>query len=113
MPALEPIGTVRIVHISATEKKIGRLCILKPYRNYKFGMDLMLAAHDYLCKPSVGGEEAPRLSVSLHAQIYVKGFYAKCVSLHFCRLRLSFETGVDMKKWYVHCMLHNRWLNMF
>ncbi|CAG7848343.1 SubName: Full=Uncharacterized protein {ECO:0000313/EMBL:CCA74127.1} [Serendipita indica DSM 11827] len=77
---LEPIGTIRIVHLSPTDKKLGRLCVLKPYRNFKFGKDLVLAAHDYIRKQAVtsNGEDGPRLSVSLHSQIYVKGFYAKC-----------------------------------
>ncbi|KIM20649.1 hypothetical protein M408DRAFT_129169 [Serendipita vermifera MAFF 305830] len=81
VPSLEPIGTIRIVHLSATEKKIGRLCVLKDYRNFKFGKDLMLAAHDYLLSRQAdrgSAEAGASLTVSLHSQIYVKGFYAKC-----------------------------------
>ncbi|KAG8817776.1 hypothetical protein FRC19_011161 [Serendipita sp. 401] len=80
LPSLEPTGTIRITHLSPTEKKLGRLCVLKDYRNFKFGKDLVLAAHDYLLSSPqrVESAEPGRLSVALHSQIYVKGFYAKC-----------------------------------
>ncbi|CAG8597167.1 12883_t:CDS:2 [Acaulospora colombiana] len=60
VPSLEPIGTVRLVHLSSTEKKLGRLCVLEEYRNFKFGKDLVLAAHDYLLNQgSSPGAEGP------------------------------------------------------
>jgi predicted GNAT family N-acyltransferase len=77
VPSLEPIGTIRMVHLSATEKKLGRLCVLKEYRNFKLGKDLVLTAHDYLLGRR--GRTSDSLSVSLHSQIYVKGFYVKWV----------------------------------
>ncbi|PVG00469.1 acyl-CoA N-acyltransferase [Serendipita vermifera] len=78
VPSLEPIGTVRLVHLSSTEKKLGRLCVLKEYRNFKFGKDLVLAVHDYLQKQGSPPDAEGPISISLHSQIYVKGFYAKC-----------------------------------
>jgi predicted GNAT family N-acyltransferase len=81
VPSLEAIGTIRIVHLSPSEEKIGRLCVLKSYRNFKFGMDLMLEAHNYLLTKlkntatQDGGENS--VLVSLHSQLYVKGFYQK------------------------------------
>lgn len=78
VPSLEPIGTIRIVHLSPSEKKLGRLCVLGPYRGFKFGKDLTLAAHEFILtglKANVNGPSS--ISVKLHSQIYVKGFYAK------------------------------------
>lgn len=85
VPSLEPIGTIRIVNIATYAKKLGRLCVLKEYRSFKFGRDLVLASHDHilqqakLAKESEAESGPTELTISLHSQIYVKGFYTKYV----------------------------------
>jgi predicted GNAT family N-acyltransferase len=77
IPSLEPIGTVRLVDLSPTKKKLGRLCVLKEYRSFKFGKDLVLASHKAIIERTRATGILEELEVSLHSQLYVKGFYAK------------------------------------
>lgn len=77
LPSLEPIGTVRLVDLSPTKKKLGRLCVLKEYRSFKFGKDLILASHQAIIDRARAAGIVEELEVSLHSQLYVKGLYAK------------------------------------
>ena len=77
LPSLEPIGTVRLVDLSPTKKKLGRLCVLKEYRSFKFGKDLILASHQAIIDRARAAGIVEELEVSLHSQVYVKGLYTK------------------------------------
>jgi predicted GNAT family N-acyltransferase len=77
LPSLEPIGTVRLIDLSPTKKKLGRLCVLKEYRSFKFGQDLVLASHKAIIERAQTVGVVEELEVSLNSQLYVKGFYAK------------------------------------
>ena len=77
LPSLEPIGTVRLIDLSPTKKKLGRLCVLKEYRSFKFGKDLILASHKAIIDRARAAEVVENLEVSLHSQLYVKGLYTK------------------------------------
>lgn len=68
LPSLEPIGCVRLV---TSKGKVGRLCVLKEYRKYGFGRDLMTKCHA-LAADKLGTRE-----FQLHSQIPVIPFYAK------------------------------------
>ncbi|KAG8927564.1 hypothetical protein FRC01_007248 [Tulasnella sp. 417] len=68
LPSLEPIGCVRLV---TAKGKVGRLCVLKEYRSYGFGRDLMDKCHA-LAADKLGTRE-----FQLHSQIPVIPFYAK------------------------------------
>jgi len=75
VPSLIPIGTVRAYRPNnASYYKLSRLAVLKDYRRYKFGRDLVFALHDWVKLDSkrVGGAK-----VVIHSQIPAKGFYAK------------------------------------
>ena len=76
-PSLEPIGTVRLIDLSPTKKKLSRLCVLKEYRSFKFGRDLVLASHKAVIERARAAGIVEELEISLHSQLYVKGFYAK------------------------------------
>jgi predicted GNAT family N-acyltransferase len=77
LPSLEPIGTVRLIDLSPTKKKLGRLCVLKEYRSFKFGKDLILASHKAIVDRAQAAGIVEKLEISLHSQLYVKGLYAK------------------------------------
>ncbi|KAG8927563.1 hypothetical protein FRC01_007247 [Tulasnella sp. 417] len=70
LPSLEPLGCARLV---IAKGKIGRLCILKDYRKYGFGRDLMNKCHA-LAADKLGTRE-----FEVHSQIPVIPFYAKYV----------------------------------
>jgi len=78
VPSLVPIGTVRVYRPNnASYYKLSRLAVLKDYRRYKFGRDLVLALHDWvkLDTKRIGGFGYAK--VIIHSQIPAKGFYAK------------------------------------
>jgi predicted GNAT family N-acyltransferase len=72
------VGTVRAVRPEgASYFKLGRLAVLKEYRQYKFGQELVLALHDWAVAETkrIGGFDHAK--VIAHSQIPVKTFYAK------------------------------------
>lgn len=74
MPSLKPIGTIRAYRVNgALCYKLSRLAVLKDYRRYKFGRDLVFALQDWVKAENTGGHA----EVVVHSQIPVKGFYAK------------------------------------
>jgi len=78
VPSLIPIGTIRAYRPNgASYYKLSRLAVLKHYRRYKFGRDLVLALHDWvkLETTRIGGFD--HAEVVTHSQIPVKKFYAK------------------------------------
>ncbi|KAF9263722.1 hypothetical protein L218DRAFT_1077236 [Marasmius fiardii PR-910] len=99
MPSLAPIGVVRGTK-SLNENdntytyKLSRLAILKPYRQYKLGRELINALHDWVRsdvkaatnhhqgqgQKGQGTSSPPRqqyVRIIAHSQIPVKGFYSK------------------------------------
>jgi predicted GNAT family N-acyltransferase len=56
--------------------KLGRLAVLKPYRQYRFGRDLVLALHRW-AKDDAKRSGLQVAHVICHSQLPVKGFYAK------------------------------------
>lgn len=77
LPSLEPIGTARLINLSPTKTKLGRLCVLKEYRSLNFGKDLVLASHKEMVERARAAGIVEELEVSLHSQLHAKGFYAK------------------------------------
>jgi len=77
LPTLEPIGTIRCVK-GKDQYKLSRLAVLKDYRKFRLGRELVLALHDFVSgdAKASGGEQSFARVVS-HSQIPVKGFYAK------------------------------------
>ena len=78
-PSLKPVGTIRV---SKTSKyyKLSRLAVLKDYRHYRFGRDLVLALHAWVRQDiaaSGSGVAVPPVRIHCHSQLYVKPFYAK------------------------------------
>jgi GNAT superfamily N-acetyltransferase len=50
LPSLEPIGTIRAHKVESAASsyyKLARLVVLKEYRHYKFGGNLVLALHNW------------------------------------------------------------------
>jgi len=77
-PSLTPIGTIRgYISPDNSYYKLSRLAVLKDYRQFKFGRELVLALHDWVsCHAKTLGSKDYAEIVS-HSQIPVKGFYAK------------------------------------
>jgi ribosomal protein S18 acetylase RimI-like enzyme len=80
LPSLEPIGTVRCYKTeTATDResyRLSRLCVLKEFRRYKFGSELVLALHECIKQAA---KQAGSISVNVlaHSQIPAIPFYAK------------------------------------
>jgi predicted GNAT family N-acyltransferase len=78
VPSLIPIGTIRTYSPNgASYYKLSRLAVLKEYRQFKFGRDLVFALHDWVKAETkrIGGLDYAE--VIAHSQIPVKPFYAK------------------------------------
>ncbi|CAL1701286.1 unnamed protein product [Somion occarium] len=91
----KPVGTIRYTKQTSpstreTYYKLSRFAVLKDYRNYRFGVGLVNALHDYIRtdarksrnEGSANGNNAPGdqdgfVRVVCHSQIYIKGFYEK------------------------------------
>ncbi|KAF8514813.1 acyl-CoA N-acyltransferase [Hysterangium stoloniferum] len=72
IPSKTPIGTLRVYkQAGASYYKLGRLAVLKEYRKFRLGAELVQAAHRY-----VAGQSGPA-EIVVHSQLYVKGFYAR------------------------------------
>jgi predicted GNAT family N-acyltransferase len=79
IPSHTPIGNIRVwKDPTANVYYPGRLTLLKEYRQYKFGAELMRTVHDWV------REDAKQLmppvaevEVYLDSRLYLKGFYAK------------------------------------
>lgn len=79
-PSLTPIGTIRgYLSTDKTYYKLSRLVVLKEYRQFKFGRELVLALHDWALKDAKeSGTDQEYIQVVCHSQVPVKGFYSKC-----------------------------------
>ncbi|TFK20351.1 acyl-CoA N-acyltransferase [Coprinopsis marcescibilis] len=78
-PSLEPVGTVRL-HKPAGKQyyKLTRLAVLKDYRRYRFGKELVDSLHAWLKANALQlGHDGPAVDVACHSQLPVQGFYAR------------------------------------
>lgn len=80
-PSGTPIGTIRLFKPEGSPYyKLGRLVVLKEYRKFRLGKELVQAAHRFAIEDhKKAGLDGPAVIV-LHSQSYAVGFYAKCVS---------------------------------
>lgn len=84
VPSLTPIGTIRTYAVAeGNYYKLSRLAVLKPYREYRFGRDLVLALHRWV-KDDAARNGWPLAKVVCHSQLPVKGFYAKYIRSDPC-----------------------------
>ncbi|KZT24597.1 acyl-CoA N-acyltransferase [Neolentinus lepideus HHB14362 ss-1] len=78
VPSLTPIGTIRAYRPNgAPYYKLGRLAVLKDYRKYGFGRELVLALHAWVIQDAKARGRTGTIPVISHSQIPVKRFYAK------------------------------------
>ncbi|KAF9534675.1 acyl-CoA N-acyltransferase [Crepidotus variabilis] len=90
IPSLTPIGTIRGFRVpNKSYYKLTRLAILKDYRKYRLGRELVLALHNWVMQDCHNhtedtASENPRTTPSpttvdivTHSQLYIKPFYAK------------------------------------
>ena len=78
-PSLTPIGTIRCT-VHAGYYKLGRLAVLKEYRQYRFGAALVQSLHAFVkadAKAAGSRVSEDPVKVVCHSQIPVKGFYGK------------------------------------
>lgn len=61
----------------STKYTLGRLCILKEYRQFKWGRELVLALHEFVKKDAKRFGALDHVDVIGHSQIPVIKFYAK------------------------------------
>ncbi|KAF9464860.1 acyl-CoA N-acyltransferase [Collybia nuda] len=77
IPSKTPIGTIRVYKApGGGYYKLSRLAVLKDYRSYRFGRELVLALHDWVRTDALKASQSVAEIVS-HSQLYIKGFYAK------------------------------------
>ncbi|KAJ2913281.1 hypothetical protein MD484_g7123, partial [Candolleomyces efflorescens] len=78
VPSLTPIGTIRTVLTNGDYYKLTRLAVLKEYRKYRFGRELVESMHEWV-KAHALETNADRRPVTIvcHSQLPVQGFYAK------------------------------------
>ncbi|KIJ20385.1 hypothetical protein PAXINDRAFT_160959 [Paxillus involutus ATCC 200175] len=78
LPSLSPIGTIRAYKVEgANYHKLSRLAVLRQYRKYHFGRDLVLALHRWVKDDAKRTGEMQVAKVVCHSQLPVKGFYSK------------------------------------
>ncbi|KAJ3902351.1 acyl-CoA N-acyltransferase [Lentinula edodes] len=78
-PSLTPIGVIRGSKSNETGYyKLSRLAVLKDYRQFKFGRELVEAFHEWVrADAQKSGQVDGSVKIVCHSQIPVKGFYAK------------------------------------
>lgn len=83
-PSLKPVGTIRAYQANgAIHYKLSRLAVLKDFRKFRFGRELVLALHEWVRSHALqvaGLGEQGFAEIVSHSQIPVKGFYAKSVT---------------------------------
>lgn len=78
VPSLKPIGTIRGSKSPEGYYKLSRLAVLKDYRQFKFGRELVSKLHDWVKADAIANNHKSDVArVVSHSQLYVKGFYAK------------------------------------
>ncbi|KAH9948414.1 acyl-CoA N-acyltransferase [Amylocystis lapponica] len=76
LPSLTPVGTIRCTK-AKDYYKLSRLAVLKDYRKFRFGQELVLALHNFVRSEAQQAEEHDYVKIIAHSQIPVKGFYNK------------------------------------
>lgn len=78
-PSLTPIGTIRGFKYPGKDYyKLTRLAVLKDYRKYRFGRELVEKLHDWVREDALRqSNTAGLVDIISHSQIPVKAFYAK------------------------------------
>ncbi|KAF5393045.1 hypothetical protein D9757_001284 [Collybiopsis confluens] len=78
-PSLIPIGVIRCSQYGPGTYKLSRLAVLKEYRRFKFGVELVQTLHNWIQADANQGQGQAGGSVKVvcHSQIPVKSFYAK------------------------------------
>ncbi|KAJ2927882.1 hypothetical protein H1R20_g9201, partial [Candolleomyces eurysporus] len=77
VPSLTPVGTIRLHQVkspSGDYYKLTRLAILKEYRKYRFGRELVESLHEWVKAHAL---ETNPVTIVCHSQLPVQGFYAK------------------------------------
>ncbi|EPQ59153.1 acyl-CoA N-acyltransferase [Gloeophyllum trabeum ATCC 11539] len=78
VPALTPVGTIRAYRSKdGSYYKLSRLAVLKDYRKYGWGRELVLALHNWVVQDATSQGLSGPVPVVCHSQIPVKRFYAK------------------------------------
>ncbi|KAI0053684.1 acyl-CoA N-acyltransferase [Auriscalpium vulgare] len=79
VPSHTPIGTIRGYKVPGSEYyKLGRLAILKEYRQFRLGRELVLALHAWIrADARASGSRGAHVDVVCESQIPVVAFYAK------------------------------------
>ncbi|KAI6105920.1 acyl-CoA N-acyltransferase [Pisolithus sp. B1] len=81
LPSKLAIGTIRGTKMVDSNGdayyKLSRLAVLKPYRRYRFGRDLVLALHGWVKEDAKRSSDVDMAKVVAHSQISVKQFYSK------------------------------------
>ena len=76
LPSLKPVGTIRCTKHNGYYK-LSRLAVLKDYRQYRFGRELVQAFLDHVKRDAKRSGLPDPVTIKCHSQIPVKGFYAK------------------------------------
>ncbi|PFH51306.1 hypothetical protein AMATHDRAFT_142813 [Amanita thiersii Skay4041] len=76
-PSLDPVGTIRVQALDAQHYKLSRLAVLKEYRRFNFGKELVDALHDWVRAAATQASQTGSVQIITHSQIPVKGFYAR------------------------------------
>jgi GNAT superfamily N-acetyltransferase len=78
LPSLDPMGTVRVYRKESGVYRLGRLAVLKDYRKFGFGRDLVARLHEWVKADAEDRLNAPSADVVAHSQVPVIGFYKAC-----------------------------------
>ncbi|KAF8639876.1 hypothetical protein AX17_001130 [Amanita inopinata Kibby_2008] len=78
IPSLVPVGTIRAYKVPGAQYyKLSRLAVLKEYRRFNFGRELVQALHDWVRGAGIEPGQVGSAQIVTHSQIPVKGFYAR------------------------------------
>ncbi|KAL0949240.1 hypothetical protein HGRIS_009318 [Hohenbuehelia grisea] len=73
-----PVGTIRTYKVpGGNYYKLSRLAVLKDYRQYRFGRELIEALHEWVTKDAIEKGHRDYVEIASHSQLPVKAFYAK------------------------------------
>ncbi|TFY62496.1 hypothetical protein EVG20_g6685 [Dentipellis fragilis] len=110
-PSLEPIGTIRAFKApNEAYYKLSCAAVLKDYRQYHFGRELVLAAHEWVKGAARADNDGIALvDLVIYSQASAKGFYAK-FGYEPEGQELSIDGGPHQKmvRW---SLISNCWIN--
>ncbi|KNZ77201.1 UPF0039 protein yybD [Termitomyces sp. J132] len=76
-PSLTPAGTIRAYMAPEGYYKLSRLAVIKDYRSFRFGRELVVALHDWVKTHALNAGSTEWVEIVSHSQLPVKGFYSK------------------------------------